>query len=346
MGLYSDIFEQPAVLRRALETQYQVAQTIARELRRRDLRYVFLAARGTSDHAGVYAQYVWGSLNRLPVAFAAPSLFTRYGDWPRLDDALVVGISQSGQSPDVVSVIAEGRRQGAPTLAITNDPASPLAQSAEFTLDILAGPETAVAATKTYTAELLAVAQMAVAMHETPGEHQADLFRIPEAVAAALALDEPARHAAEALGSAEKCIILGRGYNYATALEWALKLKELAYVMADPYAAPDFKHGPIALVEPGFPVLAVAPAGAVAADVIELLRHLRDTLGAELLVISDDEAALAAGQMSLRLPAGVPEWLTPLVSIVPAQLYCYHLTRSKGLDTEAPRYLKKVTETR
>jgi glucosamine--fructose-6-phosphate aminotransferase (isomerizing) len=346
VGLISDIFEQPAVLRRALETQFLVAQAIARELRRRELRYVFLAARGTSDHAGVYAQYVWGSLNRLPVAFAAPSLFTRYGDWPRLEDALVVGISQSGQSPDVVSVIAEGRRQGAPTLAITNDPASPLAKSAEFTLDILAGPETAVAATKTYTAELLAVAQLAVALNESPDEQQADLFRVPEAVAAALELDAPAQAAAAALGTADKCIILGRGYNYATAQEWALKLKELAYVMADPYAAPDFKHGPIALVEAGFPVLAVAPAGAVAADMVELLRHLRDKLGAELLVISDDDQALRAGQLGLRLPGGVPEWLTPLVAIVPAQLYCYHLTRARGFDTEAPRYLKKVTETR
>jgi glucosamine--fructose-6-phosphate aminotransferase (isomerizing) len=257
----------------------------------------------------------------------------------------VVGISQSGQSPDVVSVIAEGRRQGAPTLAITNNSTSPLAQSAEFTLDILAGPETAVAATKTYTAELLAVAQMAVALSDAPDQHRADLFAVPDAVAAALALDEPARSAAEALGGADKCIVLGRGYNYATAQEWALKLNELAYVVADSYAAPDFRHGPIALVAPGFPVLAVAPAGAVEEDMVDLLRHLRDDLGAQLVVVSDADEALAAGQVGLRLPSGVPEWLTPLVAIVPAQLYCYHLTRARGFDTEAPRYLKKVTET-
>src|SRR5206468_7909651 len=123
----------------------------------------------------------------------------------------------------------------------------------------------------------------------------------------------------------QQCVILGRGYNYATALEWALKLKELAYVMADPYAAPDFKHGPIALIHPGFPVLAVAPSGAVLGDMLPLLRQLRDELGAELLVISDNDEALAVGQASLRLPPGVPEWLSPLVAIVPAQLYCYHL---------------------
>ena len=149
----------------------------------------------------------------------------------------------------------------------------------------------------------------------------------------------------EAHAADQQCIILGRGYNYATALEWALKLKELAYVLADPYAAPDFKHGPIALVHPGFPVLAVAPTGAVLADMLPLLRRLREELGARLLVLSDSDEALSVGQEAIPLPAGVPEWLTPIVAIVPAQLYCYHLTRACGYDTEMPRYLHKVTET-
>jgi len=345
VGLHDDIFEQPDVLRRALETQFDAAVQTARAIQQRRVHYVFLAARGTSDHAGVYAQYVWGSLNQLPVALAAPSLFTRYGDWPRLEDALVVGISQSGQSPDVVEVIAEGRRQGAPTLAITNDPASPLAKAAEFNLDIRAGKETAVAATKTYTTELLAVAQLAAALSSTPERHLEALLGVPAAMQAALNSEDPVRRIAEAHAGNKQCVILGRGYNYATALEWALKLKELAYVMADPYAAPDFKHGPIALIHPGFPVLAVAPSGAVLDDLLPLLRRLRDELGAHLLVLSDSDEALAIGQDAIRLPAGVPEWLTPLVAIVPAQLYSYHLTRACGYDTEAPRYLRKVTET-
>jgi glucosamine--fructose-6-phosphate aminotransferase (isomerizing) len=345
VGLRDDILEQPNVLRQALDTQFDTARQIAQAIQQRRVRYIFLAARGTSDHAGVYAQYVWGSINQLPVALAAPSLFTRYGDWPRLEDALVVGISQSGQSPDVVEVIAEGRRQGAPTLAITNNRASPLASAAEFNLDISAGKETAVAATKTYTTELLAVAQLAAAMSNSPERHWADLSRVPEAVAAALENEEAVRRIAVAHAEYKQCVILGRGYNYATALEWALKLKELAYVLADPYAAPDFQHGPIALIHPGFPVLAVAPSGAVLDDMLPLLRQLRDELGAHLLVLSDSDAALAIGQDTLRLPPGVPEWLTPLVAIVPAQLFCYHLTRACGFNTEAPRYLHKVTET-
>jgi glucosamine--fructose-6-phosphate aminotransferase (isomerizing) len=140
-------------------------------------------------------------------------------------------------------------------------------------------------------------------------------------------------------------VVLGRGYNYTTAHEWALKLKELAYVLADPYSAADFQHGPIAIVEGNFPVLAIAPHGAVYAGMLALLRLLRDDWGANLFVISDSDQALRLARSSCRIPPDLPEWLTPLVSIVPAQLYCYHLTRAKGYDPETPRGLHKVTLT-
>lgn len=346
MGLKEEIYEQPAVLQRLLDTQMDAVARAAQAIRQREVAYVFLAARGTSDHAGVYAQYLWGSLNRLPVAFAAPSLFTLYDESPRLQNALVVGISQSGQSPDVVSVIAEGRRQGALTLAITNDIHSPLAQAAEYALDIRAGVERAVAATKTYTAELLTLAMLSVAVLNENDEHRAALRRVPTAVSAALALDSETERIAARHAAMRQCVVLGRGYEYATALEWALKLKELAYVLADAYSASDFQHGPIAIIQPGFPALALAPSGAALPDLLALIRRLRDEHGADLLVLSDDDDALALGHAALRLPSGVPEWLTPLVSIVPAQLYCYYLTRAKGYDTEAPRNIRKVTLTR
>ena len=345
MGLKEEIFEQPAVLHNWLDTQLARTQRIAEAIRQHDIDYVFLAARGTSDHAGVYAQYLWGSLNRLPVAFAAPSLFTLYQGWPRLERALVVGVSQSGQSPDVVSVLAEGRRQGAVTLAITNAPNSPLSQAAEYALDVNAGPERAVAATKTYTAELMAIATLAAAISDEE-DKLAALWRMPHAVANALELDATIEQIVAQYKEMDRCVVLGRGYNYATAQEWALKLKELAYVLADPYSAADFQHGPIAIVEPGFHMLAIAPHGAVLGDILALLRRLRDEQQAQLLVISDADEALAFGNNALRLPLDVPEWLTPIVGIVPAQLFCYHLTRAKGYDTEAPRSLRKVTLTR
>ena len=345
MSLHAEIHEQPAVLQRWLDTQLPAAQRIADAIRARHIEFVFLAARGTSDHAGVYAQYLWGSLNKLPVAFAAPSLFTLYGGWPRLANALVVGVSQSGQSPDVVRVVEEGRRQGALTLAITNAIESPLARAAEFTLDVHAGAEKAVAATKSYTAELVGVAALSAALTGEAAYLDA-LRQVPEAVAKVLELDSEAEKIAGQYRAMTRCVVLGRGYNYCTAQEWALKLKELAYVFADPYSAADFQHGPIAIVEPGFPMLAIAPSGAVLADLSALLRRLRSEHGAELLVISDSDEALTLGHAALRLPPGLPEWLTPLVSIVPAQLFCYHLTRAKGYDTEAPRSLRKVTLTK
>ena len=346
MGLKDEIFEQPAVLRTWLETQLDMTRRIAEVIRERKVEFVFLAARGTSDHAGVYAQYLWGSLNRLPVALAAPSLFTLYHGSPRLRHALVVGISQSGQSPDVVRVIAEGRAQEAVTLAVTNDVGSPLAQAAEFALDIHAGPEKAVAATKTYTAELMALAALSAAMVSDEGEHLAALWQVPGAAQAALTLDGEAERIAARHQAMAQCVVLGRGYNYATAQEWALKLKELAYVLADPYSAADFQHGPIALVARGFPVLAIATSGAALTDLMDLLRRLRNEHGAELMVISDNAEATALGHNALRLPTSLAEWLTPLVGIIPAQLYCYHLTRAKGYDAETPRSIHKVTLTR
>jgi glucosamine--fructose-6-phosphate aminotransferase (isomerizing) len=143
----------------------------------------------------------------------------------------------------------------------------------------------------------------------------------------------------------EQCVVLGRGYNYATAFEWALKLKELTYVEAEPYSSADFLHGPVAMVVRGFPVMAVAPEGKVLDSMLKLLAHLQNDLLAELVVISNTPKALKMAQVPIEIPAEIPEWLSPLVSIVPAQLFSYHLTLAKGYDADQPRTIKKVTET-
>ena len=344
MTLHEEIFEQADVLERLLHDQWAHVVKIAADIRAQAPGYVFLAARGSSDNAGRYANYLWGSLNGLPVALAAPSLFTYYQAAPVLKNALVVGISQSGQSPDIVSVLEEGRRQGCKTLAITNLSASPLAQAADYVIDIQAGVEAAVAATKTYSASLMVIAMLSAALRQDDAQHEA-LAQAPGWVRQALALDEQIAHMAERYRYMSHCVVIGRGYNYATAFEWSLKLKELTYVVAEPYSSADFQHGPIAMVDRGFPVMAAAPGGRVFADTLALLERLRTRLQAELVVISDQPEALALAQSPLALPPGIPEWLTPLAAIIPAQLFAYHLTRAKGLDTEAPRAIQKVTET-
>jgi glucosamine--fructose-6-phosphate aminotransferase (isomerizing) len=345
MSLYSEILEQPACLERLLSSQKKNVEEIAAAIQSRDIRFAFLAARGTSDNAGRYANYLWGSLNGLPLALATPSLFTYYKQPPRLKNALVVGISQSGQSPDIVSVVQEGKRQGNLTLAITNAVDSPLAQTADFVLDVQAGPELAVAATKTYTAELMAIAMLSTALSGN-AQHWGELEQAAGWVQEALNQDKAIGQLAQRYRYMQQCVVLGRGYNYATAFEWALKLKELTYVEAEPYSSADFQHGPVAMVAQGFPVMAVIPAGKVFDPMMALLKHLQTDLLAELVVISNAAEAQTVAASPIPIPAEVPEWLSPLVTIVPAQLFAYHLTRIKGFDVNKPRSLSKITETR
>ncbi len=340
--LDQEIHEQPAVLRRLLDRETEHVARLADAVRGR-FDYALLAARGTSDNAARYAQYVWGAHNGLPVALATPSLFTLYGRPPRLNGALVAGISQSGQSPDIVAVVAEGRRQGRPTLAITNEPDSPLAAAAEHTLLLHTGPERAVAATKTYTASLAALALFSCLLAGDE-ERLARLHQVPDVLDEVLAGVAPALARAERYRYMEHCAVIGRGYNYATAFEIALKIKELTGVVAESYSSADFRHGPIALLCGGFPVLAVAPAGAVAGDLHALIDSIRER-GSELLLISDDPALLAHAHLPLPLPGGLPEWLTPLAAVVPGQLFSLALALARGMDPDRPAGLTKVTET-
>lgn len=344
MTLHSEILEQPQRIASLLQNQKDAAIEIARAVRARDVQYVFLAARGTSDNAGRYANYLWGAHNGLPLALATPSLFTYYQSPPRLRNALVVGISQSGQSPDIVSVLEEGRRQNCLTLAIVNNPDSPLARAADLVLDIQAGQEKAVAATKTYTAELTAVAMLSAALASSASRWD-ELAAIPALAVQTLALDADLARMAQRYRYMRQCVVLGRGFNYATAFEWALKLKELTYTIAEPYSSADFQHGPIAMIEGGFPVLAIAPRGKVHDSMKAMLSKLRNEQDAELVVISDDASTLDLAQSPIPLPPQTPEWLTPIVGILPAQLFACHLTSVKGLDTERPRTITKVTET-
>ena len=268
-----------------------------------------IAARGTSDHAAIYAQYLFGAFHGLPVALATPALFSVYHRPPRLADWLVIGISQSGASPDVVAVIDSARRDGSATLAITNVPDSDLGHAADWVIDLSAGPERAIAATKTYTSELLAIAMLSAPWtRPTDGTH-GRTGRRPGGDRRRARRGPAVEEAAAARGGIDQCVVLGRGYEYATAREWALKLKELAQIGADPYSAADFQHGPLALVEPGYPVLAVATRGPTLAGMTELLRRLRDKHGVDLLLLSNDRgdsehSDLRRSRCRTRCPTG------------------------------------------
>jgi glucosamine--fructose-6-phosphate aminotransferase (isomerizing) len=344
MGIRDEIFEQSAVSQRLLETQWEPIKAIAEEIKARGIKYIFLAARGTSDNAGLYVKYLFGMHNRIPVALAAPSMFSVYQAAPRVEDALVLAISQSGQSPDILKVVEEGNRQGQMTLAITNKADSPLAEAARYVIDIRAGEEKAVAATKTYTAELLAAAMLSAALDGSE-EHLAALRRTPETIEQVLALEPLVERAGERYFYMEQCVVVGRGYNYATAFEWALKMKEMTYTVSEPYSSADFMHGPIAMVERGFPVFLVAPKGKVYQQLYQLASKLVEQKNANLLILSNDDEILKFSPSPLKLPEDMAEWISPMVSIVPAQLFCYTLAKLRGFDPENPRGLTKVTLT-
>ena len=343
MGLRDEILEQPQAAQRLLDSVAEF-RALADEVQVRRPSFVVIAARGSSDNAALYAQYLFGVRNSLVTALATPSTLTLYGAHPRMASALVIGISQSGRSPDIVAVLDEGRAQGAVTVAITNDPASPLADAAGHVIDLRAGPELATAATKTYTTELLAVALLSHALDRPTDHEHSELASVPELMSAALESEDAARALAHRHAERDRCIVLGRGYGYATAREWALKLQELAQVSAFPFSSADFEHGPLALAEPELPVLVVAPGGASLDAQLALLTRLKEEHGARILTLSADHSAQLIDD-SLAVPQGMSPWLSPIVEIVPAQLYTYYLTKARGLNPENPRTIQKVTRT-
>ena len=343
--LEAEIGEQPEALARTLDSCGPAVEKLCAEIKRRDISYVMIAARGSSDNAGTYAKYLFSCFNGWPVVQSTPSLYTFYHTPPRLKNALVVGISQSGQSEDIVEVMADARKQGALSASITADASSPLARTSDHVLLLQSGAEKAVAATKTFTCSLALLASLSASLHGDESRIAA-MKGLPERAAKTLETAAGAAAAkAERYRYMDRCVVIGRGFSYGIALEIALKLKELTYVTADPYSSADFLHGPMAMIEPGFPVILVAPSGILLPHMKEFASQLAQR-GSEVLAISDSPEILNFGHTRLPLPEGIPEWLAPIVAVIPGQLLGLHLALAKGFDPDAPRGLKKVTVTR
>jgi glucosamine--fructose-6-phosphate aminotransferase (isomerizing) len=336
-----EIRQQPDALRRLLAEGRAEVEALAADIRAVAPAYGLFAARGSSDNAARYAQYALGIHNGLTVALAVPSFFTLYGATPNMRGSVTLGVSQSGQSPDIVSVVRAAAEQGALTVAITNEPASPLAKAAKHTIELRAGVESAVAATKTYTTELMALAMLSAAL-EGDERRWAELGEVPgyieRTIEACAALP-----GIEAFREMRHLVVIGRGYNYSTAFETALKIKETNYLVAEPYSTADLLHGPVAMIGESFPVVLVAPEGKTDADVPKVLETVASR-GARLVAISNSEALLARAELALRLPS-MPEWVSPLAAVVAGQLFAGALAEASALDPDQPRGLSKVTLT-
>jgi glucosamine--fructose-6-phosphate aminotransferase (isomerizing) len=345
-GMAVDIEEQPEVYARLIEpTHAATIATVAAAIADRRPRHVVLTARGTSDHAALYAAYLIEIRLGLPAGLASPSAITVFGARPDLSGALVIGVSQSGGSPDLVEVLKVARASGALTLAVTNQPGSPLADAAELAIDIAAGTERAVAATKTYTAELLTLLMLVEGVRAgdgvLPAQEREALAVLPEL--AALTLADPAPpQLAERYRFADRLVTTGRGYAYPTAREAALKLMETSYLAALAFSGADLLHGPLAMTDPDVPVLAVVgdgPGGRAMREVLAKLGERR----ADVVVIGPNPVPGTTAQ--LRVPA-VEERHAPLLDILPLQQLALALALARGEDPDAPRGLHKVTSTR
>lgn len=341
--LETELREQPAALARLLERQGAHAVELAEAFHSEDIRYVLIASRGTSSNAARYAQYVLGRAHRVPVMFATPSLYTIYGQPPRLDGGLVIGISQSGASPDVVSVLLEARRQGRPTIALTNDPDSPLGIAAEAVLPLEAGEERAVAATKTYLNSLGAIALLFTALGDDAVARE-ELARMPELLDRQLALSFDSAPPIDEYRDAIGATVVARGVNYGTAFEIALKIRELSGLLVEAYSPADLMHGPIAAIQPGWPAIVVAPSGPARPSVEEIVQTLIER-GARVLAVSDAASVLERAHTKLPLVPDVPEWLSPLTAVIPGQLTAMRLAELRGLDVDNPVGLQKITLT-
>jgi glucosamine--fructose-6-phosphate aminotransferase (isomerizing) len=353
-AMLAEIHEIPDVVRRLLAEGADETVRVATAIRAARPDVIVLAARGTSDHAAIYARYLLESHLRLPVVLAAGSLVTIYErsmDWR---GALVLGISQSGAGPDVSAVLEAARRDGALTVAITNEPDSALAAVAEHTLACRAGVEHAVAATKTYVAELATVAVLVAELTRGQAQETGDdllaamaslvdvLARVTDESDAWLARDDAL---VEALAATDRALVVSRGYDLATALEIALKLKETSRIFAEGYSAADLLHGPLTLAEPAIPMLVFRPDGRMGAAIDGSIDRARGIGARPWIVGARDLRRAGADTHSVALPVDLPEALTPLAFAIPGQLVAEAVARRRGMDPDAPPGLTKVTRT-
>ncbi len=349
--MLEEIRQQPGALERTLKSELRSVEKLRKRLEKDRPRLIVLAARGTSDNAAQFGRYLLEIATGIPVSLAAPSIFTLYQATLDFRDVLVVAISQSGESTDTNLVLQRAREKGAFTVGITNESESALANLAEHVLQVHAGRESSVAATKTYTGQLLMMYLLAYALGAKIDLD--DLRCIPERASGAMELEARIAERAARYTFMTRAIVVGRGLNYSNAFEFALKLMETCYVVAERFSSADLMHGPIAMVESTFPSFLFAPAGVTWPGMQEMIQKLRQ-LKAETMVITDlsNRAALDASPHSLCVPlklsrksAVAEDLFTPIPYIIPAQLLAALLAEEKGLDPDRPRTLSKVTQT-
>ncbi len=340
--MLQEIFEQPEALARTIDAERDRIFRLGQLLKDRQISLIVLVARGSSDNAALFGRYLLEITTGIPVSLSAPSVHTLYKAKLRLDHALVVGVSQSGEGEDINLVLENARACGAFTVGITNEQGSSMTKLVHETLLMHGGKERSVAATKTFTGQMMLFYMLAaeLAGHPVQPSYEA----IPEFASRALEQKPAILELVQRYVFMENCVVVGRGLAYANAYELALKLMETCYVVAERFSSADFLHGPVAMVERHFPVILFAPSGVMLSGVKDLINRLKE-LHADTLVITGDLEAASAGTRSIIMPREIDEFLAPIPYMIPGQLFAALLAEAKGLDPDAPRSLSKVTRT-
>ncbi len=338
-----EIMETPSVLRRFVSGQWADLIKTAQAVQKFKPRFVVLVARGTSDNACTYARYLIEKDWKIPVSLAAPGVTTLYHSKIDYRGGLIIGVSQSGQGPDVCDVVQSARKQGALTIGLTNNKKSRLAQEAQYTLDLSCGPEKSVAATKTYTSELLALYGLVEAVVKGR-KIRAELMALPRLVEQGCKLSQAIWSYSYRFLHLSSCVVVGRGFHYGLAQESALKLKECAQVMAHAYSTADFHHGPKTLAGKDFPVILLAPPGPTLKGTLELLAELNERQ-AFVVAFSSVPQVLKKASVPILTPGG-SDILNPIAVAPMIQTLALTVAMAKGLNPDQPPYLKKVTQTK
>ena len=342
--MWEEIMEQPQILKKTIESNNTVIDLLLEELNAREISTVIIAARGTSDHAAVYAKYAIETLVGIPVSLAAPSVMTMYNKHINMKNCLVIGISQSGKAADVIEVVRTAAEQGAVTMSVTNFTDSPLATTSRFHLFCDTGVEKSVAATKTFTSTVYLLINF-IARWAKCQDLLEELKQVPDTMIKLFNSDEKIHEVVRRYRFMKECFVLARGINYSIALESALKIQETTYIRAKAFATSDFHHGPFAMVERDMPVIVFAPEGPSTADISEMLDKLKES-GADILVISNKNDLLVKGDCSIEIPKNLSDYVSPFINVAVAQMFACKLSSLKGLNPDAPRGLNKVTITR
>jgi glucosamine--fructose-6-phosphate aminotransferase (isomerizing) len=338
----AEIREQPQALLRLL-AQAPVYDEVARAAVERKPQIVRLVGHGSSDNAASYGVYAFGIAASWTALRDSISLSVYYGAKVDLERSIVVALSQSGRTPDVVAYVERARERGALTIGVTNEPGSELARAADLTLPLAAGPEHAVAASKTYVNQLGALLLLAGAVAGRTNEMVGQIGRAAESMAEALPrFEDTVPSVARAFAYVGRMYVIGRGIEFATAREIALKLTETCRVAAEPLTSTDLAHGPIAALDPLFPVWTIASSDETLPTIVEATRRAREA-GATLVASGNAQSQVEGAAYRLPVPEAPSALLAPLLSVVPGQLFAGALATAKGLDSDHPAGLTKVT---